>query len=92
MEAPCQISDSSSDFGIYRIATVDYMYKGGDGYNSFKKGKLVIAPLHQMELVAVAYLRKLRRINVVVEDQINSVPCSKELDNNFFTQSGVAGC
>lgn len=79
--------------GLYRVATVDYMYNGGDGYNCFKKGKLLIGPLHRMELVTVVvdYLKKLGRIHAAVEDRINCVQCSKGLDDNFLTQSGVAG-
>lgn len=79
--------------GLYRVATVDYMYNGGDGYNCFKKGKLLIGPLHRMELVTVVvdYLKKLGRINATVENRIKCVQCSKALDDNFFSQSGATG-
>lgn len=76
---------------FYRVATVDYMYNGGDGYNSFKKGKLVIGSAHHIELVTsvVDHCRKLGHIDITIEDRIGCVEYSKSLDDKFLQQSGV---
>lgn len=76
---------------FYRVATVDYMYNGGDGYNSFKKGKLVIGSSHHIELVAsvIEHCKKLGCIDMAIEDRIVSVAYSKALDDRFLQQSGV---
>lgn len=76
---------------LYKVATVDYMYNGGDGYNSFKKGKLLIGSLHRMELVSsvVDYLKKLGRVTSMIEGRIVYLQSNKALDDRFLIQSGI---
>lgn len=76
---------------FYRVATVDYMYHGGDGYNSFKKGKLLMGPVPHIELVAsvVEHCRKLQKIDVPIEGRIVCIESHKTLDQVFLQQSGV---
>lgn len=38
---------------IYRIATIDFLLKGGDNFISFKKAKILIAPDQNIELIPV---------------------------------------
>jgi 2',3'-cyclic-nucleotide 2'-phosphodiesterase (5'-nucleotidase family) len=36
----------------YKVATVDYLLNGGDGYGMFKSGKLLLSPLKKIDLVS----------------------------------------
>jgi 5'-nucleotidase len=71
---------------IYKIATVDYMFHGGDGYNMFKGKKLIISPLRAEALVDVVadYIRKSGSVGSDLDGRITVKEGIKRLDEVHF--------
>ena len=67
---------------LYKVATVDYMFNGGDGYHMFKNGRLLLSPLRQMSTVGTVaeLLRSTRNIDTCIEGRIVSISSSVTLD------------
>jgi len=67
---------------LYKVATVDYMFNGGDGYHMFKNGHLLLSPLRQMSTVGTLaeLLRSTRNIDARIEGRIVSISSSASLD------------
>lgn len=67
---------------LYTVATVDYMFNGGDGYSMFKSGRLVLSPLRLMSTVGTLaeYLRSTHSITTEIEGRILSISNSATLD------------
>ncbi|MBM3207840.1 MAG: bifunctional metallophosphatase/5'-nucleotidase [Chlamydiae bacterium] len=68
---------------IYKVATVDYMLNGGDGYSMFKSGKILIAPQKQITTISSVadYLRERRELTNQLENRIVSVTSVLSLDD-----------
>ncbi|MBS0605166.1 MAG: bifunctional metallophosphatase/5'-nucleotidase [Verrucomicrobia bacterium] len=75
---------------FYKVATVDYMYNGGDGYNSFRKGRVLLDDLQHQETVqcVIEYVKKLGEIAYRFEERIICYECSCTLDDKFVNVSG----
>lgn len=71
---------------IYRMATVDYMLNGGDGYSMFKEGKVLLSPLKQISLISsiASYLKLMPSIESFYEGRIQVKPFAKGLDDVSF--------
>ncbi len=72
---------------IYKIATVDYMFHGGDGYNMFKGKKLLISPLRAESLVDVVaeYIKKSGNVGSDLDGRITVRDALKRLDEVHFS-------
>ena len=68
---------------VYKVATVDYMLNGGDGYHMFKQGKIIIAPQKQISTISTVadYLRERKEVTNQIESRIFSVSQSARLDD-----------
>ncbi|MBS0628240.1 MAG: 5'-nucleotidase C-terminal domain-containing protein, partial [Verrucomicrobia bacterium] len=68
---------------IYKVATVDYVLNGGDGYGMFKSGKILLSPLKAISLVetVVSYARKMPSIESYLEDRIIMKESTVKLDD-----------
>lgn len=68
---------------LYKVATVDYMFNGGDGYNMFKSGRLILSPLRLMPTVGTLaeYLRSTHNVTTVIEGRITSISSTTTLDD-----------
>ena len=68
---------------VYKVATVDYMYHGGDGYSMLKAGRLLISPIREMSTVATvaSYLKKNQNISYEIEGRITSLHSDATLDD-----------
>jgi 2',3'-cyclic-nucleotide 2'-phosphodiesterase (5'-nucleotidase family) len=68
---------------VYKVATVDYMLNGGDGYHMFKHGKIIIAPQKQISTISTVadYLRERKEVTNQIESRIFSVSQSARLDD-----------
>lgn len=75
---------------LYKVATIDYVYNGGDGYTSFKKGRLLLDPLQHQETVqsVIDYIKHLGKITYGVEERIVVYHKDSGLDERFYTESG----
>lgn len=69
---------------IYRVATVDYMFNGGDGYSSLKSGKVLLSPLKKISLVntLAAYIKQMPSVYQPLEDRITVKGSTSRLDQN----------
>jgi 2',3'-cyclic-nucleotide 2'-phosphodiesterase (5'-nucleotidase family) len=58
----------------YKLATNDYMARGGDGYKALKKGKIILGDLDGklMANAVMAYIREAGAVNAKVEGRIKS--------------------
>ena len=58
---------------VYRVATNDYLVNGGDGYEVFKKGKLLIDPAGAQELVTVVvdHIEEIETVTNVTDGRIH---------------------
>lgn len=67
---------------LYKVATVDYMFNGGDGYNMFKGGKLILSPKREMSTVSslAEWLRITGDIQYSKEGRIEISSSQKTLD------------
>lgn len=67
----------------YKVATVDYVLNGGDGYEMFKSGKILLSPLRELSLVdlVVSYVQKMPCIVSHLEDRILVKEKSLKLDD-----------
>ncbi len=67
----------------YKVATVDYILNGGDGYGMFKSGKILLSPLKEVDLVGIVaeHIRKKDSIVSYLEDRISVKAISKKLDD-----------
>lgn len=67
----------------YKVATVDYMFFGGDGYSQFKNGKILISPLRQMSTIAsvAQYLKNCNGDISGIEGRIRISTDPKSLDD-----------
>jgi len=76
---------------LYKVATVDYMFHGGDGYNMFKSGKLILSPLRQMPTVGTLadYLRTTHSVTTTIEGRITSISSSASLDEVTGLSEGL---
>lgn len=52
---------------MYKVATVDYVLNGGDGYEMFKSGKILLSPLKQIDLVSVV-VEKLKQMGSLASE------------------------
>jgi len=70
---------------LYKVATVDYMLSGGDGYAMFKEGRVLLSPLHKIDLVSTvaAYLRKTSVFEASLEGRIFAHFFDPHLDAQF---------
>jgi 2',3'-cyclic-nucleotide 2'-phosphodiesterase (5'-nucleotidase family) len=70
----------------YRVATVDYMFNGGDGYGMFKEGKVLLSPLKKIDLITtiVSYLEKMPLIQSSLEGRIIAKELHQTLDKVSF--------
>jgi len=69
------IGDKPLDLNAtYKVATVDYLLNGGDGYEMFKTGKILISPLKEIELVNVVVdkLKQMGSLQSQVEGRIQN--------------------
>ena len=75
---------------LYKVATVDYLYNGGDGYNSFKKGRVLLDVLQHRETVqcVIDYVKNLGQIAYGIEERIIGYECVCSLDDSFVWISG----
>ncbi len=66
----------------YKVATVNYMLSGGDGYKMFKEGKVIISPLKAISLVDTVslYIKQMPFIYSNIEGRIIQIESSKKLD------------
>jgi 2',3'-cyclic-nucleotide 2'-phosphodiesterase (5'-nucleotidase family) len=67
---------------LYKVATVDYMFHGGDGYSMFKSGRLLLSPLREMSTVGCVadFLRQTRSIDIKIDGRICSHANIETLD------------
>jgi 2',3'-cyclic-nucleotide 2'-phosphodiesterase (5'-nucleotidase family) len=70
---------------MYKVATVDYMFFGGDGYNSFKEGRLLVSPLREMSTISsvIDYLKKNQGVISGIEKRIVPLLQPTTLDDLF---------
>jgi 5'-nucleotidase / UDP-sugar diphosphatase len=70
----------------YRVATINYMLNGGDGYSMLKEGKVLISPLKQLSLVdAISdYIKKTPEIYSPIQGRIRILSDQKNLDLMSF--------
>ncbi len=68
---------------MYKVATVDYVLNGGDGYEMFKSGKILLSPLREISLVdlVVSHVQKMPSIVSYLEDRILVKEGSLKLDD-----------
>lgn len=68
---------------MYKVATVDYMFNGGDGYSMFKSGKVFLSPLKAITLVStlVDYIKQAPSIESHLEGRIIVRESAKKLDD-----------
>lgn len=57
---------------LYKVAMVDYMFHGGDGYTMFKEGNVLLPPSEKVDLVACVaqYLASLGKVESSLEGRI----------------------
>ena len=57
---------------LYKVATVDYAFNGGDGYSMFKGGRVLLSPLKQVTLVSTLaeYLKNMPLIYTTLDNRI----------------------
>ena len=70
----------------YRVATVDYMFNGGDGYAMFKEGRVLLSPLKKIDLVSTvaSYIKTLPEIRSSLEGRVVVRELSQTLDVRTF--------
>lgn len=68
---------------IYKVATVDYVLNGGDGYNMFKSGKILLSPLKKVDLVGVvvSHVKEMENVISFLEDRILTKESNRRLDD-----------
>jgi 2',3'-cyclic-nucleotide 2'-phosphodiesterase (5'-nucleotidase family) len=73
-------------FKTYRVATINYMFNGGDGYTMFKEGKVLLSPLKQISLVDTIadYIKTMTVVECPIEGRIRVVGDDKNLDSTSF--------
>lgn len=57
----------------YRVATNDFTAAGGDGYTSFKEGKVVYQSGLYLRDVMVSYIKNLKTVNIKADGRVNVV-------------------
>lgn len=74
-------------YNLYRIATVDYMWTGGDGYNSLKNGKVLIGVENGIQTLGSVheYFKAQPDLSPELEDRIICIRCRDQLDDNMLT-------
>lgn len=74
----------------YKVATLDYLLNGGDGYASFKKGRVVFDVLQHQETVqsVIDYVRNLGEITCAPEKRIISYEPPSSLDDRYISENG----
>lgn len=57
---------------MYKVATVDYIFNGGDSYEMFKGGKILLSPLQLVSLVGTVseYIKTMDRVETFLEQRI----------------------
>jgi 5'-nucleotidase/UDP-sugar diphosphatase len=67
---------------LYKVATVDYMYHGGDGYSMLKDGKVLISPLREMTTIAsvAELLKSMQIVERGLEGRISKLSFMPTLD------------
>ncbi|MBX9923112.1 MAG: 5'-nucleotidase C-terminal domain-containing protein [Rhabdochlamydiaceae bacterium] len=70
----------------YRVATINYMFNGGDGYSMFKEGKVLLSPLKQISLVDTVsdYIKTMAVIQSPIDGRIRVLGDQKNLDSTNF--------
>ena len=58
------------DYKTYRVATIDYLYKGGGSMPAMKKGKLVKDTKVLLREAIIEYIKKHKNINEKIEGRI----------------------
>jgi 5'-nucleotidase / UDP-sugar diphosphatase len=68
---------------VYKVATVDYLFNGGDGYGMLKEGKVLISPLDKIGLVDTLanYIKAAPEIVMELEGRIVVEKASQNLDH-----------
>ncbi len=68
---------------LYKVATVDYMFHGGDGYGMFKGGRVLLSPLKGVSLVSnvVDYVKSMPLIETGLDGRIVIKSVIKKLDD-----------
>ncbi|MES2200549.1 MAG: 5'-nucleotidase C-terminal domain-containing protein [Chlamydiota bacterium] len=68
---------------LYKVATVDYVLNGGDGYEMFKSGKILLSPLKEVALVdmVVTHVQKMTSVVSYLGDRILVRESSQSLDD-----------
>jgi 5'-nucleotidase / UDP-sugar diphosphatase len=70
---------------LYKVATVNYILKGGDGYGMFKEGNILLSPLKTISLVDTVreYIKGMPSIYAPLENRIirkEDTPSLDEID------------
>ncbi len=70
---------------LYKVATVDYVLNGGDGYEMFKSGKMLLSPLREISLVdiVVSHVQKMPSIVSYLGDRILVKEFTRRLDDTI---------
>lgn len=70
---------------LYKVATVDYVLNGGDGYGMFKSGKILLSPLKEVSLVdtVVSHVQKMPSLVSYLEDRILMKESNRKLDDTM---------
>jgi 5'-nucleotidase / UDP-sugar diphosphatase len=68
---------------VYRVATVDYLFNGGDGYGMMKEGRVLISPLDKVDLVDTLahYIKEAPEIIMELEGRIVVEKAYQNLDH-----------
>jgi 2',3'-cyclic-nucleotide 2'-phosphodiesterase (5'-nucleotidase family) len=71
---------------LYSVATIDYLYNGGDGFGMFKKGRVLLDALQHKETVqcVIDYIRDLGEIAYDFQDRVMNYDCGCRLDDTFI--------
>jgi 5'-nucleotidase / UDP-sugar diphosphatase len=68
---------------LYKVATVDYMFNGGDGYVMLKEGRVILSPLQKVDLVGTLakYIKSSSSLHAELEGRIVVKESSRKLDD-----------
>lgn len=70
---------------LYKVATINYMFNGGDGYEMFKGGRVLLSPLKSVSFVETVanYIKSLGKVESQVEGRILMKESHQKLDYKF---------
>ncbi len=56
----------------YKVATIDYVFNGGDDYEMFKGGRVILSPLQEVSLISTvsAYIKQMGDVATFLEGRI----------------------